>query len=330
MNNKTMQSTRVLITGANGGMGLETTKILFDKGYGGILMACRTEEKAQETKNKILLSTIGNNNADALETYGGFDMNDPDALEKAVDSLPSNHKIDIVFLQSGGVIFGNEFKYINWDGKKIEKTIFQNVIGGYIVLQNLKRRNLLSDNYRVIFAGGEGARGIPGMIEKPNFSSSKELNAYIKGELKEQKYHDMNAMGISKLMSALLVAKLAEKAQKGQEYIWFTPGLTYGTNGLATKPAFERWFLENVGFTIMKWLGMAQSPIQAAQKYVDAIEGEKGGNGDILGSPEKKTLGPTVDQKPMNSAFTDQRLIDEFYSIVKEVYPEQEMTESNR
>ncbi|WP_044205344.1 KR domain-containing protein [Flammeovirga sp. OC4] len=329
MKNKSKQNTRILITGANGGMGLETTKILFDKGYGSILMACRTKEKAQQAKHKILLNAESNNTADTLETYGGFDMNDPLAIEEAVATLPSQHKIDVVFLQSGGVIFGKEFKYINWNGLTIEKTIFQNVIGGYIVLQNLKRRNLLSENYRVIFAGGEGARGIPGMIDKPTFHSPKVLEDYIKGNLKGQKYHDMNAMGTSKLMSALLVAKLAKNAEDGQEYIWFTPGLTYGTNGLATKPAFERWFLENIGFTMMKWVGMAQSPVQAAQKYVSAIEGIRGENGDILGSPEKKTLGPTVDQKSMNSAFTDQGLIDEFYAIIQEVYPEKEIVQQN-
>ncbi|KXX69997.1 SDR family NAD(P)-dependent oxidoreductase [Flammeovirga sp. SJP92] len=325
MKNKSKQSTTVFITGANGGMGLETTKILFEKGYGTIILACRTEEKAKGAKDKILLEAVNNNGADALKTYGGFDMNAPQSIEKAVSALPSDQKIDVVFLQSGGVIFGKDFEYIHWKGKKIEKTIFQNVIGGYIVLQNLKRRNLLSENFRVIYAGGEGARGIPGMMDKPTFNSPKVLRDYIEGNLKGQKYHDMNAMGTSKLMSALLVAKLAQEAQQGEEYIWFTPGLTYGTNGLATKPAFERWFLENVGFNIMKWLGMAQSPFQAAEKYVSAIDGLRGENGDILGSPEKKTLGATVDQKPMNSAFTDQNLIDEFYSIVQEVYPELEV-----
>ncbi|NME70199.1 SDR family NAD(P)-dependent oxidoreductase [Flammeovirga aprica] len=327
MKNKSKQNTRVLITGANGGMGLETTKILFEKGYGSIIMACRTEDKAKVAKNKILQEAESNNGGDKLETYGGFDMNAPEAIEKAVNVLPVHQKIDVVFLQSGGVIFGNNFEYINFNNKKIEKTIFQNVIGGYIVLQNLKRRNLLSENYRVIYAGGEGARGIPGMMDKPTFNSPKILRDYIEGNLKGQKYHDMNAMGTSKLMSALLVAKLAQNAQQGEEFIWFTPGLTYGTNGLATKPALERWFLENIGFTIMKWVGMAQSPVQAAQKYVSAIDGIRGENGDILGSPEKKTLGPTVDQKPMNTAFTDQGLINEFYAIVKEVYPEKEIVQ---
>lgn len=320
MKNKTKENISILITGANGGMGLETTKLLFEKGYSQIIMACRTEKKAEEAKHKILLK-VKDGKSIALQPYGGFDMNAPNAIEKAIDNLPSNLKLDVVFLQSGGVVFGNQYEYINWNGKKIEKTIFQNVIGGYIVLMNLKRRNLLSKNFRVVYAGGEGARGIPGMMDKPIFQSTKILRNYIEGKPEETKYHEMNVMGISKLMSALLVSKLSQNAQSGEEYIWFTPGLTYGTNGLASKPALQRWFLENIGFTIMKFLGMAQSPLQASLKFMKAIEGTEVKNGDILGSPEGKTLGDTVSQKTMNTAFTDQDLINEFFEIVKEIYP---------
>ncbi|WP_281613552.1 SDR family NAD(P)-dependent oxidoreductase [Flammeovirga sp. SubArs3] len=314
------QSQSVLITGANGGMGKETTKLLAKKGYNRIVMACRTEGKAEKAKQEIA-TEIQPYKVDGLEVTGGFDMNNPDEIEKAVNALPANKPFDVVFLQAGGVVFGKDFEFINYKGKKIERTIFQNTLGGYVTLFHLKRRGLLKPNARVIFAGGEGARGIPGMIEKPEFTSAQHLNQYVYGNVKS-KYVDMNAMGVSKYSSAILVQKLAELYKDEFQTVWFTPGLTYGTNGLASKPAFERFIFEKIGFGIMAFFGLAQSPVAAAQKYVDAIEGKYGENGDVLGAPEKKMLGSISDQKPMNSSLTNQALIDEFYSIVVDTFGE--------
>ncbi|ANQ51336.1 SDR family NAD(P)-dependent oxidoreductase [Flammeovirga sp. MY04] len=317
---KTLQSQSVFITGANGGMGKKTTKILTKRGYKRIAMACRTVEKADIAKIEIS-NELGNIKFDALETYGGFDMNNPKAIEEAVNHLPSDQPFDVVFLQSGGVVFTKDFQFIEHQGRKFEKTIFQNTIGGYITLYHLKRRGLLKPNAKVIFAGGEGARGIPGMIEKPTFSSPKQLSDYVYGQ-SDIKYKDMNAMGVSKYSSAILTQKLAELYKDELEVIWFTPGLTYGTNGLAAKPAIERFFLEKIGFGMMALFGIAQSPKAAAQKYVDAIEGRYGKNGDVLGAPDKKMLGKITDQKPMNEALTDAALIDEFWHIIKENFGE--------
>ncbi|OHX67991.1 SDR family NAD(P)-dependent oxidoreductase [Flammeovirga pacifica] len=317
---KTLQSQSVFITGANGGMGKETTKLLAESGYDRIAMACRTIEKADIAKIEIS-NELPNLKFNSLETYGGFDMNDPKAIEEAVNHLPENKPFDIVFLQSGGVVFTKDFQFVEYQGKKFEKTIFQNVIGGYITLFHLKRRGLLKPNARVVYAGGEGARGIPGMIEKPSFSNSKEWSDYIFGK-SHLKYKDMNAMGVSKFASALLTQKLAELYKGELDVVWFTPGLTYGTNGLAAKPAIERFFLEKIGFGMMALFGIAQSPKAAAQKYVDAIEGKYGENGDVLGAPDKKMLGKISDQKPMNDALTNKDLIDEFWSIIKENFGE--------
>ena len=66
-------------------------------------------------------------------------------------------------------------------------------------------------------------------------------------------------------------------------------------------------------------LRKAQSPTQGARKYADCLEGKIGGSGDVIGAPRRKTLGALVDQKPMNSAFTDVALREEFWSILEEL-----------
>ena len=129
----------------------------------------------------------------------------------------------------------------------------------------------------------------------------------------------MNAIGTSKLLSALLVQQLAETVGDDMDVIWFSPGLTYGTQGLQGQSAVRRWVAENVLFNMMRVMGRAQSPADGARKYADAIEGKIGHNGDVIGAPEGKGLGDLVDQKPMNTALTDAALQNEFWAIANEV-----------
>ncbi len=306
-----VKNASIFITGANGGMGLESVKLLIEDKAKKILLACRTMEKANWTKSQL----VGSHNTQ-LEPYGGFDMTNADSIAKTIAEIPDTEKFDIVFLQSGSMVVANNFQFIGVNEKSVEKTIYQNVIGAYITLLNLKKKNLLAPNARIVFAGGEGARGIKGMIEKPEFSSVEDFRMYInKGQ---GKYSDINALGMSKFMSALLVQKLAIEDPK-LEYVWFSPGLTAGTNGLRDVPNPKRFIMEKIGFPMMQLFGLAQSPQKAAGKYVDCLNGIYGKSGDLMGAPEGKALGKLVDQKPMNSALTNHQFRDVFWKITNEV-----------
>ena len=309
-------NTNIFITGANGGMGLETAKILASKNVNSITLATRSEAKAQFAKTEV--ASVSSKTQ--LVAAAGFDMTDPDAIERAVDDLNGDTLFDVIFFQVGGVFFTKDYPYVNHNGLQIEKTIFQNAIGAYITLQNLERRGLVADDARIIFAGGEGIRGIPGMIEKPEFSSVEAFRNYVFGNGSLPKFNMMNAIGVSKLALAYIVQKLAQQ-DNGKSYIWFSPGLTHGTNGLKAASPVKRFFMEKIGFGISGLLGLSQSPHAGAVKYVDSLLGKYGGNGDVLGAPDKKVLGPITDQKPMNTTITDPALIDSFWEILQDLYP---------
>ena len=68
-------------------------------------------------------------------------------------------------------------------------------------------------------------------------------------------------------------------------------------------------------------IGLSQSPRQGAKKYVDAMLGEIGENGDVIGAPEGKVLGKIVDQKPMNSTLTNGLIIDGVWNFLQTIYP---------
>ena len=297
------------MTGANGGIGLETIKILVDKGAERIALACRTINKA---KDAVALIEPQNT---ILEPYGGFDMLDNEKIKEAVDLLP-NEKFDIVFLQSGGMVVADSYQFVEVNGKTIERTVQQNAIGGLLTVRYMERANLISENARIVFAGGEGARGIPKMIKKPDFKTKTELMDYLTSATGE--YNALDAIGISKFALALLVQKLAE-LNGSRSYVWFSPGLTGGTKGLDALKNPKKFVMKYIGFPIMQAIGMAQGPRQAAEKYVRALNAEIGTSGDLIGAPEGKALGKLVDQKPMNSSLTNHQLIEGFWDFIKEV-----------
>lgn len=305
----------VFITGANGGLGLETCRHLVRDGIGRLVLACRTEPKAEAARAELQATEAAARTQ--LEIAGGFDMTDPKSIEAAVDKLDSARPFDVVFLQAGGVTYGQQWSTVEHNGQTIERTIFRNVLGSHITLVALIRRGLVAPGARVVIAGGEGARGIPGMMERPTFDSPEALRDYVTVADPTRKYVEMNAMGVSKFAGALWALKAAELYGDQMDVVWFTPGLTAGTGGLEGIGAVKQWFFENVGFPLMVWFGKAQTAADGGRKFADCLLGEVGENGDLIGAPEGATLGPLVDQKPMNPCLTDPELRDELWRIVE-------------
>ena len=254
-----------------------------------------------------------------ISVVGGFDMNNPEKINNAVKSLPSGNPFDIVFLAAGFAVFTDDYQTVEWNGKKIEKNIFQNMMGSHVTLSYLKKNDLLTKGARIVLAGGEGARGIKGMIESPGFTSPSDFRNYVYLD-QNPKYNPMNAIGVSKLCGALWTTKISKIEAENMDVIWFSPGLTSGSDGLKTLPPAKRWFMTNVMFGILRLMGQAQSPKEGGRKYADCLEGKVGKNGDLIGAPKGKSIGEFTDQTPMNPAFSDEGLINEFWKILEEVF----------
>lgn len=312
----------VFITGANGAMAQETIKALIRSGIRHIMMAVRTKEKGEAAKAKIIQELPLAKEA-RLEVIPGFDMNEPVAISHAVSRM-ANQKIDIVFLAAGFAVFTDDYQTVQYKGHRIEKNIFQNLMGSHFTLEQLKKHSLLTPHARVVIAGGEGARGIKGLIAQPNFKDIQTLKDYT--YLKDTpKYNPMNAIGVSKLAGALWTKKMAELHAHEHSTVWFSPGLTSGSAGLQTLPPLKRWFMNKVLFGIISFLGKAQSPAQGGQKYADALLGKVGRNGELIGAPEGQAIGAFTEQTPMNPILGDPSFIDGFWDIIQEVFEEEEV-----
>ena len=242
-------------------------------------------------------------------------MRDARQLEQVVSELPNERKFDVVFIQAGGVFFDKNFGFVKTREGQIEQTVFQNAIGGYLLVQYLLKYGLLAEKARIIFAGGEGARGVRPIIKKQSFHSIENLQDYLEKGSTNQ-YNPLDAIGVSKLVSALISMKLAS-LDTSRDYIWFSPGLTGGTYGLDHWEGLKKYLSKYLIFPIAIAFGMAQSPKKAAQKCLLALTGKVGQSGDLIGAPEAKALGRLCDQKPMNPDFTNQLLRDEFFNYLQ-------------
>ncbi|CAM1371267.1 SDR family NAD(P)-dependent oxidoreductase [Tenacibaculum xiamenense] len=293
---------RILITGANGAMAKETIKHLIKHGYNNIVMAVRTKHKGEIAKREILQS-VKSDQTLRLVVIDGFDMNHPEKITAAVQKLDKTEPFDIVFLAAGFAVFSDNYESITYKNTQFEKTVFQNLIGSHIVYVQLKRIGLLSKTARIVLAGGEGARGISGMIKKPRFESKKSLMGYI--HLKSEslpKYNPMNAIGVSKFVGGLWVKKLAE-IEPDFEVVWFSPGLTSGSSGssgLKNLPRVKQTVF-NLMFGMMNFIGQSQSPQKGGEKYADCLMGNVGKSGELIGAPKGKTLGKYTEQTPLNT-----------------------------
>lgn len=315
MRNIDLSTASILVVGANGSLAKESIKCLIQDGAKEIVMGVRAEARGQHAKKEILEAT-GKSDVQ-LEVVEGFDMNDPDQISVAVQSLSIDYAFDVIFLAAGFAVFTDDYERVRWNGMEIEKNIFQNMVGSHFTYLALKKYGMINDGARIVMAGGEGARGIKGMIDRPVFSSPDQLRSYIFLE-QVPNYNPMNAIGVSKLCGAFWVTKISQ-IQQEHEVIWFSPGLTSGSAGLDHLPAMKRWFMKQIVFGIFGMLGQSQGPEAGGRKFADCLAGKVGVGGDLIGAPAGKSIGALTDQKPLSPAFTDQSLIDEFWEILQEL-----------
>jgi len=300
----TLAGQRVLVTGANGGLGLATCVGILDEG-GTVVFACRTDAKAAHARDQALAAT--GCAPDRAEAAGGFDMLDPAAIEAAVDRL-SAEPIDVLFLQAGGWVWADGFQITELQGVPVERTVSKNVLGAHATLRALLASDRLAPGARVVIIGGEGARGVPGAIAKPTFANVGDFERYLAGDgTGRPPYTAIDALGVAKFCAGLWARHLAREADGAFEVLWFTPGLIGGTAGTAGMPAWKEWLFQQVAFPIMVTFGKAQWPEQAAAKCIDVLAGRVGRHGDLLGAPEGTALGPLTDQTPMQPLFSDPR-----------------------
>lgn len=282
-----------LITGANSGIGFEAAAQLAEAGFGNVILACRSMEKAEAAKTKLIDRT----GTDVFEGLA-VDVAEVHSADSAIEGLAARQAhVDLLLLNAGAGLSSEIVR--NSDG--IDITFASTLIGHHRMTMQMLAGGLLSDHTRIIIACSEAARGdAPGMKVFDLASTAREhfdgdLEAAMEALARAKpphKYNPMHAYANAKLWTAWWAAVLSRRLPKGQTVNAVSPGSAPSTGFSRNMP----WFMQSVMMPVMKVIGpifsMAGPVSAAAQRYIEAYAFDDETTGCFFASRPGKLVGP--------------------------------------
>ena len=287
----------VLITGANSGIGFEAAAQFAEAGWGKVILACRTEEKAEEARIS-LVSRAGKDPFSVL----AVDTSEVAAANAACDRLlETNVRVDFLLLNAGATGAKPVF---NSDG--VEITWASNLVGHHVMTMRMLGDGLLGSQARIVIAGSEGSRGnMPGMkvhdvemVANEHYDGDRvaaiEAMARVQGPYK---YKSNSEYVTSKMVAAWWAAALSRKLPPGMTVNAVSPGSAPGSNFARNGSLVMRFFMLPVMKIIGPIMGMAGSIEAAAARYLAAADLGDDETGHFYATAHRRKLvGPTAIQ----------------------------------
>lgn len=322
------QHKTVLITGANSGVGLEAAALLAEAGWGKVILACRTTQKAEAARAALVERT----GKDPFTTLA-IDTSERGSARSATDELARRGvSIDALVLNAGAS--GVE-PQLNSSG--IEITWASTLVGHHVLTLGLLERGLLSSDARIIIAGSEGARGnVPGMKlhdipklaeERFGGDQSKAIAALARQEVQGSFQH-MDEYVTAKLVVAWWAAALSRRLPRGMSINAVSPGSAPASNfgrsvGFGMTMMMVMMMMKLVG----PLFGMAGSLKVAAQRYVDALEFDGDVTGHFFATAHRRKLVGPMDRQTWPERFADHDSQEAAFEAISELtatpYPAQ-------
>ena len=293
----------VLVTGANSGLGFEAAAQLAQLGYGRVILACRTIDKAQTAKQE-LAARVG---SDPFETLA-VDVSSVESAEAASDELKKRGLAIDSLLLNAGMVSGDEMHKSVDD---LEIAFASSIIGHHVLTLRLLDAGLLPEGARVVIAGSEAARNdLPGMMDMKLYDFATEtpsefgdnlhdaMTTFAKGA-KPDNFNPTRYYAVTKVFVSWWTASMARKYGERISVFTVSPGSNMGTNAARHVTGFKRFLFTKIMPAVGGVLGMNQHVSMGAKRYVDVLSGAKGEyvNGKTYTSKEKKLVGPLYEMK---------------------------------
>lgn len=284
---------RVLVTGANAGLGKECAKQLSDQnGIETIYLGCRNLKKAEQAKAELEKIT-GKQIFEILL----IDVGDTCSVHAAIEKL--EQPIDGLVMNAGGS-GGHNFKQLTKDG--VINIIAVNLLGHVVLINELLKAKKLTQV--AVYSGSEGARGVKEMgMRRPELTgySTQEFISICDGSYFADENDPMVIYNHVKLIGAFWMSALARQHPE-IKFITMSPGLTAGTQGADTLPVLQRVFMKTM-MRLMVLFGKAHKADAGAKRYLEGLfnenlksgvfyASEKGLSGDI---GEQRLFFPELD-----------------------------------
>ena len=204
----------VVVTGANSGIGFETTLALARK-HASVIMACRNLTKANQAKEKILELV-----EDAKLTIVQYDQGDLESIEHFCDVLKTSYQIDYLICNAG--VYYPKKDYKTKDG--FELTLGTNYIGVFYLVEHLKDY-LESQEARVIIT-----TSLTGFLAKKTYSLEES-----------EKLNRNDIYGYSKYLLSRYTYELI-KNEKKAHYFLVHPGVCQTNIISSEQTGLPNWF----------------------------------------------------------------------------------------
>ena len=207
----------VLVTGANSGIGYETTRVLADHGA-HVIMACRNHEKAARARDK-LESQLSRSSLELLD----LDLADLASVRRAAARVLDQHaRLDILVNNAG--VMGAPFRQTA-DGFELQMAT--NHLGHFALTGLLLDRLVTTERSRIVTVSSHMHR--VGRIRPDDVATTKARNTWI-------------VYSASKLANLLFVAELSRRLEAGG----------FRTMALAAHPGWTRSNLAGGGVALGK------------------------------------------------------------------------------
>jgi NAD(P)-dependent dehydrogenase (short-subunit alcohol dehydrogenase family) len=301
-------ATKVMITGANIGLGKETARQLaMLNTTQKIYLACRNEEKA--------LAAVAD-----LETQTGrrifqiilLDTSNLASVEKAISQLPE--PIDGLIMNAGGM-GGKAFAELDATGATRQFSV--NVLGHVALVEGLLKARKLSG--AVLYAGSEAARGVSKMgIKRPNIEAATvaEFKSIVDGTYFGKNKDPMVYYAYSKLLAALYMSALARRHPE-LRIVTVSPGSTSGTEVMQDMPwPMKFMFNAMLKLHLLQIMGMVHSLHEGANRYVRVLQDEVFKSGVFYGSKKSVLTGQLVEQATIWEKLADKTAQENAYAAI--------------
>ena len=301
----THENHTALVTGANAGLGFDAAAQLAERGYEHVVLACRTVEKAEAAREK-LVERVGNDVFDVL----AIDVADLDVSKRAAQTIiEQGRTIDLLVLNAGLTR-----QNLEHTAQGIEMTLAASLFGHHLLTMELLAAGRLAPDAHIVIAGSESARGDVPTFGLPDYESIKDavggdigdaMDAVARGEQPDG-YAGNSVYANAKLWVAWWAAALARRLPDGMVVAAVSPGSAPGTTFARNMSLPMRLLMLPMMKVVGPLFGMAGSIAQGAQRYVDAGDFASDAAGKFWASPPGKAVGPLEVQT--QSHFSDETL----------------------
>lgn len=249
-----LQGKRILITGANSGIGFEAAKIFASKGA-ELLLACRNAKRAEKAKEDILALY-----PKTKITILSYDQSSFESIDNCVASIIQQFDyIDVVVCNAG--IYHPEKHLVTKDGFPL--TMGTNYIGCYYFVEKLRPFLEKHPNGRIIF------------VSSLTYKTKKKINENILTMTEERVTESYKA---SKIAIAKYFSVLVSKTPLC--VLMMHPGVASTNIYSSTNSHFPRWFM-SLAHRVLPIF--THSPKKASLGIVLLASQENATSGTILG-----------------------------------------------